>query len=89
MKVLFIQHSKKLEGKMKLTKLLPSLTITQQQLKRTLVSKGKRGSGGRYNIETVLHFCLRINFTAHIHVTRVLPESHQNTENSVFGLVIR
>lgn len=64
--------------------LLPSLSIMQQQLKRTHVLKGKRGSGNiEYNIETILHFCLRINFTAHIHVARVLPESHQNTETEI------
>lgn len=81
MKVLFLQHRNELEEKMKNTKLLPSLTIMQQHLKRTLVLKGKRGSGGRYNIETVLHFCLRISFTAHIHVARITPEYWDRNKN--------
>lgn len=83
MKVLFLQHRNELEEKMKNTKLLPSLTIMQQQLKRTLVLKGKSGRGGRYNIEMVLHFCLQISFTAHIHVARVLTESQQNTKTEI------
>lgn len=68
---------------MKNRKLLPSLSIMQQQLKGTLVLKGKREkrSGVRYNTEAVLHFGLRTGFTAHIHVATEYCQ--ENTEAGI------